>query len=91
MLPHHVSCEDRGRRRVCSRWNPRWTNSPSTSAWTRWNSASATTPTPAPTPCFMRGPGEAPGLFALESAMDELAVDLGMDPLELRIRNHADA
>ncbi|MEZ0359831.1 xanthine dehydrogenase family protein molybdopterin-binding subunit [Mycobacterium sp. SA01] len=45
----------------------------------------------APTPCFMRGPGEAPGLFALESAMDELAVDLGMDPLELRIRNHADA
>lgn len=44
----------------------------------------------APTPCFMRGPGEAPGLFALESAMDELAVELGMDPLELRIRSHAD-
>ena len=44
----------------------------------------------APTPCFMRGPGEAPGLFALESAIDELAVDLGVDPLELRIRNHAD-
>lgn len=44
----------------------------------------------APTPCFMRGPGEAPGLFALESAVDELAVELGMDPLELRIRNHAD-
>lgn len=43
----------------------------------------------APTPCFMRGPGEAPGLFALESAMDELAWELGMDPLELRIRNHA--
>ena len=36
----------------------------------------------APTPCFMRGPGEAPGLFALEVAMDELAHDLGMDPLE---------
>jgi len=44
----------------------------------------------APTPCFMRGPGEAPGLFALESAIDELAVELGMDPLELRIRSHAD-
>ncbi|TGD88513.1 xanthine dehydrogenase family protein molybdopterin-binding subunit [Mycolicibacterium sp. CH28] len=44
----------------------------------------------AATPCFMRGPGEAPGLFALESAVDELAVELGVDPLELRIRNHAD-
>lgn len=44
----------------------------------------------APTPCFMRGPGEAPGLFALESAMDELAVQSGVDPLELRIRNHAE-
>ncbi len=44
----------------------------------------------AATPCFMRGPGEAPGLFALESAVDELAVELGLDPLELRIRNHAD-
>lgn len=44
----------------------------------------------APTPCFMRGPGEAPGLFALESAMDELAAELDMDPLTLRIRNHAE-
>lgn len=44
----------------------------------------------APTPCFMRGPGEAPGLFALEVAMDELAERSGVDPLELRIRNHAD-
>lgn len=44
----------------------------------------------APTPCFMRGPGEAPGLFALESAMDELAYELGVDPLSLRIRNHVD-
>lgn len=43
----------------------------------------------APTPCFMRGPGEAPGLFALEVAMDELAVQSGLDPLELRIRNHS--
>ena len=40
-----------------------------------------------PTPCFMRGPGEAPGLFALEVAMDELAYEAGIDPLELRLRN----
>lgn len=44
----------------------------------------------APTPSFMRGPGEAPGLFALEVAMDELAETLAMDPLEVRIRNHID-
>lgn len=44
----------------------------------------------APTPCFMRGPGEAPGLFALEAAIDELAESTGLDPLQLRIRNHAD-
>lgn len=43
-----------------------------------------------PTPCFMRGPGEAPGLFALEVAMDELAYELRIDPLELRIANYAD-
>lgn len=49
-----------------------------------------TQPINAPTPCFMRGPGEAPGLFALEVAMDELAVEAGVDPLALRIRNHAD-
>ena len=42
------------------------------------------------TPCPARAPGEAPGLFALESAMDELAIKLGIDPVELRIRNHAD-
>jgi xanthine dehydrogenase YagR molybdenum-binding subunit len=35
----------------------------------------------------VRAPGEAPGLLAVESAMDELAVALGMDPVELRIRN----
>jgi xanthine dehydrogenase YagR molybdenum-binding subunit len=43
-----------------------------------------------PTPCFMRGPGEAPGLFALEVAMDELAYEVGLDPVELRRRNHVD-
>ncbi|HET6577738.1 MAG TPA: xanthine dehydrogenase family protein molybdopterin-binding subunit [Gemmatimonadales bacterium] len=42
------------------------------------------------TPTFQRAPGEATGTFALESAMDELAVKLGMDPLELRLRNYAE-
>jgi xanthine dehydrogenase YagR molybdenum-binding subunit len=36
---------------------------------------------------FMRAPGEAVGTFGLESAIDELAVELGMDPVELRIGN----
>src|SRR5581483_4592941 len=36
---------------------------------------------------FMRAPGEAIGTFALESAIDELAYELGMDPIELRLRN----
>ncbi len=40
-----------------------------------------------PTPRWMRAPGEAPGSFALESAMDELAEACGIDPVELRIRN----
>ena len=39
------------------------------------------------TPGFMRGPGEMPYMFALETAMDELAHRLGMDPVELRRRN----
>ncbi|HLY41483.1 MAG TPA: xanthine dehydrogenase family protein molybdopterin-binding subunit [Terracidiphilus sp.] len=41
-------------------------------------------------PAPMRGPGAVPGLFALESAMNELAVKLKMDPLELRIKNDAE-
>ncbi len=41
------------------------------------------------TPCFMRAPGEASGMFALEVAVDELAETLGMDPLALRLRNDA--
>ncbi|WP_433556116.1 xanthine dehydrogenase family protein molybdopterin-binding subunit [Pseudonocardia xinjiangensis] len=40
-----------------------------------------------PPPHWMRGPGEVPGMFALESAMDELAVELEMDPIEVRIAN----
>jgi xanthine dehydrogenase YagR molybdenum-binding subunit len=41
-------------------------------------------------PTWMRGPGEAPGVFALECALDELAYELDMDPLELRLRNYAE-
>ncbi|HEY2669600.1 MAG TPA: xanthine dehydrogenase family protein molybdopterin-binding subunit [Rugosimonospora sp.] len=40
-----------------------------------------------PTPCIMRAPGDCPGMFAIECAMDELAVECGLDPIELRIRN----
>ena len=39
------------------------------------------------TPTSMRGPGAVPGLFALESAMDELAIKLNMDPIKLRLLN----
>ena len=39
---------------------------------------------------FMRAPGESVGTFALESAIDELAVELDIDPIELRIRNEPD-
>lgn len=39
---------------------------------------------------FMRAPGEFPGMFGLETALDELAVKLGMDPIEVRILNEPD-
>ncbi|KAB8189797.1 molybdopterin-dependent oxidoreductase [Nonomuraea phyllanthi] len=39
------------------------------------------------TPSWMRAPGECPGMYALESAMDELAFAAGIDPIELRVRN----
>jgi len=42
------------------------------------------------TPTYMRGPGEATGAFALESAIDELAHKLNLDPIELRLRNYAE-
>ncbi len=40
-----------------------------------------------PVPTWMRAPGECPGMFGPEVAMDELAVACGLDPVELRIRN----
>jgi len=43
-----------------------------------------------PTSCDMRAPSAATGVFALESAMDELAVALKLDPLELRLRCYSD-
>jgi xanthine dehydrogenase YagR molybdenum-binding subunit len=44
-------------------------------------------PLDVPVPAIMRAPGEAPGMFAVESAMDELALACGLDPIELRVRN----
>ncbi|HWB90929.1 MAG TPA: molybdopterin cofactor-binding domain-containing protein, partial [Puia sp.] len=41
-------------------------------------------------PAPMRGPGEATGSFALESALDELSYALNLDPIELRLRNYAE-
>ncbi|QYB04328.1 xanthine dehydrogenase family protein molybdopterin-binding subunit [Rhodococcus sp. USK10] len=43
-----------------------------------------------PAPSWMRAPGETPGMFAAEVAMDELAVACELDPVELRIRNEPD-
>lgn len=40
-----------------------------------------------PVPSWMRAPGEAPGMYALEAAMDEMAIACNLDPVEFRIRN----
>ena len=47
----------------------------------------ATIATDVNTPGFQRAPAEAPGFFGFESAVDELAIKLGMDPIELRLHN----
>ncbi|MDL5160579.1 xanthine dehydrogenase family protein molybdopterin-binding subunit [Actinomycetospora termitidis] len=47
-------------------------------------------PLDVPVPTWMRAPGECPGSFAAEVAMDELAVACGLDPIELRLRNEPD-
>ena len=41
-------------------------------------------------PTYMRAPGEASGMFALESAMDEIAAELKIDPIEFRLKNYAE-
>ncbi|MEO9246722.1 xanthine dehydrogenase family protein molybdopterin-binding subunit [Citricoccus nitrophenolicus] len=40
-----------------------------------------------PVPSWMRAPGEMPGMYALEVALDDLAVATGVDPVQLRVRN----
>jgi len=42
-----------------------------------------------PTPGWMRAPGEAEGSFTLESVIDELSYAVGIDPIDLRVKNHA--
>ncbi|RYY09390.1 MAG: xanthine dehydrogenase family protein molybdopterin-binding subunit, partial [Cytophagaceae bacterium] len=42
------------------------------------------------TSTFMRAPGEAPGSFAIECAMDDLAYRVGVDPIQIRLLNYAD-
>ncbi|NEC14128.1 xanthine dehydrogenase family protein molybdopterin-binding subunit [Streptomyces sp. SID8014] len=44
-----------------------------------------------PSPTWMRAPGEAPGSFAIEAALDELAERADVDPIELRVRNEPQA
>ncbi|MGM9476038.1 xanthine dehydrogenase family protein molybdopterin-binding subunit [Pedobacter sp. GSP4] len=51
------------------------------------NTAYAIVPVDLGVPIWMRGPGEATGAFALESAIDEMAHALDMDPLDFRIKN----
>jgi xanthine dehydrogenase YagR molybdenum-binding subunit len=43
-----------------------------------------------PVPGWMRAPGETPGMFAAEVAMDEMALACGLDPIEFRLRNDTD-
>lgn len=52
--------------------------------------AYATVPLDVNTPIWMRGPGYATGAHGVECAMDELAHELGIDPIELRLRNEPD-
>jgi xanthine dehydrogenase YagR molybdenum-binding subunit len=49
-----------------------------------------TVPLDVNTPLWMRGPGFTTAAYAIESAMDELAQELGIDPIELRLRNEPD-
>ncbi|MFF4712876.1 xanthine dehydrogenase family protein molybdopterin-binding subunit [Streptomyces eurythermus] len=51
------------------------------------HTANHAVPLDVPSPTWMRAPGEAPGSFALEAALDELAEKCGIDPIELRLRN----
>ncbi|MFG2206677.1 xanthine dehydrogenase family protein molybdopterin-binding subunit [Streptomyces sp. NPDC048638] len=54
------------------------------------HSVNRVVPLDVPTPTFMRAPGEAPGSFAMECALDELAEKCGIDPIALRARSEPD-
>ena len=58
-------------------------------AWDAIRTAERVARTDTNTPGFMRAPAEVPALFALESAVDELAVKAGLDPVELRLASDA--
>lgn len=55
-----------------------------------FSSQSRVVPVNTVTPGALRGPGKNPSAFGIESAMEELAYKLDMDPLELRLKNYAD-
>lgn len=55
-----------------------------------FSSKSRVVPVNAVTPGALRGPGKNPSAFGIECAMDELAHKLGLDPLEIRLRNQAE-
>lgn len=55
-----------------------------------FRSAARIVPLDISSPTYMRGPGAVTGAFALECALDELAERLGIDPIELRLRNEPD-
>jgi xanthine dehydrogenase YagR molybdenum-binding subunit len=65
----------------CGEPTPRLYRCPHVAVTHRLVSVNVGTPNP------MRGPGTCPGMFALESALDELALQLDLDPVELRRRN----
>ncbi len=72
-----------------------FTENPNSFGRTLYNCPNYDTPyklakTDLPTPTWMRAPGAVSGAFALESALDELAYELKIDPLELRIINYAE-
>ncbi len=77
---YHCAMDDRSKEN-CGEATPYLWSTPNlrvTSAYARRNVGPNTA---------MRGPGAVPGLFAVESAMDELAVALHMDPVQLRLHN----
>ncbi len=55
-----------------------------------FSSQSRVVPVNTVTPGALRGPGKNPSAYGIESAMEELAYKLDMDPLELRLKNYAD-